>query len=122
MADIEVIGSGEILTEEDFKNYAGIIAPYQMKLLGVTQDNVVIEPNSDKNIEIPYAGTDGMKLGAYRQISIEKATENGTNEKKVIIRSFSTSGNGTKANLSLFNFGTEQAKVKVVATALFVKI
>ena len=62
-----------------------------------------------------------MKLSAYRQISIEKATENGTNEKKVILRSFSSAGQGTKANISLVNLGGEQAKVKITVTALFTK-
>lgn len=121
MAEIEIIDNGPVLTEEDFKGYANWLSPFMVKLLGVSQDNIVIEPNSDKTIEIPFNEKDGMKLSAYRQISIEKATKNGTNEKKVILRSFSSAGQGTKANISLVNLGGEQAKVKVTITALFTK-
>ena len=54
MAEIEIIDNGPILTEEDFKGYADWISPFMVKLLGVTQDNIVIAPNSDKTICISF--------------------------------------------------------------------
>lgn len=108
-----------IFTEEDIKGYARLLAPKQFKILGSAIDNVVIEPKTDKLLELEFNNVEDYKINAYRQISVESGTNGGKNHKQVIIRSFSTRGQGTKALISIYNFGEEQAVVKVVATCLF---
>ena len=102
---------------------------------------VTLVASSIDEISIPAGGRvnkqpafnplpDGYEVYAYRQISIEKATsligdtENPKYDmwKNVSIQSFSTTGGGTKANISMVNTGPTDALIKLTVTALAMKI
>ena len=55
---------------------------------------------------------------AFRQVAIEKATNNGVGEEKCILRHFSTADNETKANVSIYNLGEQQAVIKLHVVAM----
>lgn len=92
-----------------------------IKLYSVTIDNLVITANNRLNHQSSALSNlpEGWVIEAFKQISILKGT-NATDEgwKKVIIQSFSTAGNSTKPNISLYNFGDADAVVKLTVQCL----
>ena len=103
----------------------------QVKRASASADEISIPAGGRVNKQpafdsLPY----GYEIYAYRQISVERAssligdTANPKYDmwKNVNIQSFSTTGGGTKANISMVNSGTTDALVKLTITALAMKI
>lgn len=111
--------SGAIWTEQDFENWTKDVVGRGLILIGTQADNVDIPANGDKTVQAPFDIPRGYQLCAYRQISINSASTNPSNEKKVIVRHFGTANAGTTTNISLVNLANSPARVKVEVTALF---
>ena len=103
----------------------------QVKLVTAAEEEISIPVGGRVNKQPVFVSLpDGYEVYAYRQISIERATSlvgNNTDPKydtwmKVFIQSFSTTGGGTKANISMVNSGTTDALVRLKITALAMKI
>lgn len=81
-------------------------------------DDCIIQPNSCKTFKIDLETPKGYRVMAFRQVAIEKATNNGVGEEKCILRHFSTADKETKANVSIYNLGEEQATIKLHVVAM----
>ena len=94
------------------------------KILSVTLDNLTINANDriNQQPEIPDFPS-GYEIAAFKNIAVQKGS-NATDEswKKVIIQSFSTTGGGTKPNVSFYNLGNTEAVVKLNIIVLCRKI
>lgn len=80
---------------------------------------VTVPAMGRKNVQPAFTGLpDGYTVAAYRQISISGS---GLNWQKCFIQSFATTGGGTKANISVYNGGTEDATLAISCVALALK-
>lgn len=94
------------------------------KILSVTLDNLTINADSRINQQPEIQNfPSGYEIVAFKSITAQKGS-NATDEswKKVVIQSFSTTGGGTKPNVSLYNFGNTEAVVKLTIIVLCRKI
>ena len=81
--------------------------------------DVTVPAMGRKNVQPAFSGLpDGYTVAAYRQISISGP---GLNWQKCFIQSFATTGGGTKANISVYNGGTEDATLAISCVALALK-
>lgn len=95
------------------------------KLYAVSEDNITINSGSRVNKQLQIQNLPaGFQIVAYKQVAIEKASQETNAEAfhKVYIQTFSTAGNGTKANVSVVNTNSVSTKIKLVITCLVMKI
>lgn len=94
------------------------------KILSVTLDNLIINADNRINQQPEIQNfPSGYEIVAFKSITAQKGS-NATDEswEKVVIQSFSTTGGGTKPNVSLYNFGNTEAVVKLTIIVLCRKI
>ena len=95
------------------------------KMFSVSEDNITINSGGrvNKQLLIQNLPT-GFQIVAYKQISLEKASQETNAEAfhKVYIQTFSTAGSGTKANISVVNTNSVSTKIKLIITCLVMKI
>lgn len=84
------------------------------RISGASESDVKV-PVGTSNKKITLNVPEGYTLASFREISI-------SGNEDVSLNWFGTAGNGTMANLSLRNNGTEEATVTISATCFFVKI
>ena len=83
---------------------------------GVTIETITIAANSRVNIQQEISGIGDYEIICYKQIAIEKATDETTeNWKNVFIQSFATAGSNKKCTISLYNNGASGVKIKLNA-------
>lgn len=112
--------SGQAATEDQLAAVEAKIV--EMKSFGGAQDNIEIPAGTRKNVQFNATGlSEGWVIGAYKQISILNASDGGQNFSNVVIQSFSTTGGSTKANISLYNQGTDVAKVRLDIAGIAIK-
>lgn len=111
--------SGKAATEDQLAALESKIP--EMKTFSGNYDNIEVPAGTRKNVQYDVNLPTGYVIGAYKQISILNATDQGKNYGTVIIQSFSTTGGSTKANISLYNQGLEDAKVIVSVTGIAIK-
>ena len=112
--DSSSITSGRAATEDQL-----LTATEQLPMIvrGGTTDQTTIAPGARKNFQFDVNDLPAnYVIASYRQISIS-----GVNFQSVFIQTFSTTGGGRKANISVFNGGTEEARVAISVAAICVK-
>lgn len=95
------------------------------KMFSVTEDNITIASQGRVNKQLLLQNLPaGFQIVAYKQISLEKASQetNADAFHKVYIQTFSTAGGGTKANVSVVNTNTFSTQIKLTITCLVMKI
>lgn len=95
------------------------------KLFSVTEDNITIASQGRVNKQLLLQNLPtGFQIVGYKQVSIEKASQETNAEAfhKVYIQTFSTAGGGTKANVSVVNTNTFSTQIKLTITCLVMKI
>ena len=103
--------SGRAATEDQLSK-----ATEQLPLIvaGGSSAETEVLPNSRKNFQFDLGNLPAnYVIGAYRQISIA-----GLNFQNVFIQTFSTTGGGRKANISVFNTGSASANVTISVSAI----
>lgn len=103
--------SGRAATEDQLSK-----ATEQLPLIvaGGSSAETEVLPNSRKNFQFDLGNLPAnYVIGAYRQISIA-----GQNFQNVFIQTFSTTGGGRKANISVFNTGSESARVTISVSTI----
>ena len=92
-----------------------------MILMGGELDDVTILAGDTRTIEIPLEIPGGYRLGGFREISIDNATENGQGKEWADIRWWGSTNEGKSANVAIMNNAATKAAIKVKVTALLVK-
>lgn len=108
------IVSGRAATEDQLSK-----ATEQLPLIVVGGSSAETEvlPNSRKNFQFDLGNLPAnYVIGAYRQISIA-----GLNFQNVFIQTFSTTGGGRKANISVFNTGSASAQVTISVSTICIR-
>lgn len=82
------------------------------------QTGVTVPAGDRTNIKIPMEVPEGYTFGAYRGVALGGQ---GTGFHKCAFQMFDSSDGGTKANVSITNFGTEEVTVDVNVTVLFIR-
>lgn len=108
------ITSGRAATEDQLSK-----ATEQLPLIvaGGSSAETEVLPNSRKNFQFDLGNLPtNYVIGAYRQISIA-----GLNFQNVFIQTFSTTGGGRKANISVFNTGSASAQVTISVSTICIR-
>lgn len=106
--------SGRAATEDQL---AAATVQLPLIVCGGNTDQTTIAPGTRKNFQFDVNNLpENYVIASYRQISIS-----GVNFQSVFIQTFSTTGGGRKANISVFNGGTEEAQVAISVSVLCMK-
>lgn len=112
--DRDSVVSGRAATEDQL---AAAIVQLPLIVCGGSTDQTTIAPGARKNFQFDVNNLpENYIIVSYRQISIS-----GVNFQSVFIQTFSTTGGGRKANISVFNGGTEEAQVTINVAAICMK-
>lgn len=112
--DPDGVVSGRAATEDQLSE-----ATEQLPLIvaGGSSAETEVLPNSRKNFQFDLGNLPAnYVIGAYRQISIA-----GLNFQNVFIQTFSTTGGGRKANISVFNTGSTSAQVTISVSTICIR-
>lgn len=90
------------------------------RVAGGTSEMKNVNAGDKATYEINLNVPSGYTFVAYRQLSIGEGTD-GYNADDCVVRFFSSTGGGTKAQVSIKNIGQSQARVNVTVTCLLLK-